>query len=140
MYLRHHLLSCIILVLILFPFYSYYSFLIFLLGFFIDLDHYIYYVFKYKNFNLIKSYKSFMDKKMIRKDQLHILHTIEFIILFLLATIYTKNIYLIFISIGFLVHLILDLIYAVYLIKNKIELKQTRALSLIFWIKRNLFY
>ncbi len=138
MYLRHHLISCIILTIILFPFYNYLALLIFIFGFLIDVDHYLYDVIKTKNLSLIKSYKLHMDKDLERKDQLHILHTLEFIIPFLLLTFFSRNIYLILLSYGLVLHLILDVIYRIHAIKNNIKLKQTRALSLIFWVNRNL--
>ncbi|MEK6841446.1 MAG: hypothetical protein AABW57_01780 [Nanoarchaeota archaeon] len=135
--LKYHLLSCIILSLILFPFYSYYSLLIFIFGFFIDVDHYLYDIIKTKNPSLINSYRMHINKNKILKDQLHIFHTIEFIILFILLTIISNNFYLILISMGLVLHLILDAIYYIYITKKNIELKQTRAFSLISWIKRN---
>lgn len=138
MYLRYHLLSCIILTLILYPFFNYYSLLIFIFGFFIDSDHYLYDIIKTRNLSIINSYKIHMNEERIVKDQLHVFHTVEFIISFLLLTLISRNIYLILLSIGLLVHLILDIIYMIYLIMNNIKLKQTRALSLIFWINRNL--
>lgn len=138
MYLRYHLLSCIILTLILYPFFNYYSLLIFIFGFFIDSDHYLYDIIRTRNLSIINSYKMHMNEERIAKDQLHVFHTVEFIISFLLLTLISRNIYLILLSIGLLVHLILDIIYMIYLIMNNIKLKQTRALSLIFWINRNL--
>jgi hypothetical protein len=133
-----HLISCIILSLILFPFFSYYSLLIFIFGFFIDLDHYIYDVIKTKNFSLINSYKKHNNENIISKDQLHILHTIEFIIFFIIITIFSNNVYLLLISLGLLLHLILDFSYWIHKLENKTKINQSRAFSLIFWIKRNL--
>jgi hypothetical protein len=138
MYLRYHLISCVILTIILFPFFNYLSFLVFLFGFFIDFDHYLYDAIKNKNLNLFISYKTQMNHNLERKDQLHIFHTIEFILPFLFLVIISRNIYLIIISLGLLLHLILDYIYEINLIRKKIELKQTRAFSFILWIKRNL--
>jgi hypothetical protein len=137
--LKYHFLACTILALILFPFYSYYSLLILIFGFFIDLDHYLSDVIRTNNLSLIESYRMHMNRNLEIKDQLHIFHTIEFIVLFILLTIVSNNFYLIFIGIGLVLHLILDEIYILYLIKKNIERKQTRASSLIFWAKRNLF-
>ena len=137
MYLRYHFLSCVILTLILFPFFNYLALLVFVFGFFIDFDHYLYDIIKTKNFSLINSYKRHMNKNSVRKNQLHIFHTLEFIIPFILLTIISKNILLILLSIGLVIHLILDIIYEIYLNINHIERKQTRTLSLIFWVIKN---
>src|SRR3989344_8493611 len=135
MYLIFHFISCIILALILFPFYSYYSLLIFIFGFFIDFDHYFYDILRNKELNLINSYKKHMNKELIRKDQLHIFHTLEFIISFLLLTLSSENIYLLLLSMGLTLHLILDFIYEIYVVViRKEEQKQTRTWSLTLWI------
>lgn len=139
MELKHHFLSCIILMLILFPFFKYYSLIIFIFGFFIDMDHYLYDSIITKKFGLINSYKMHMDKSRIIKDQLHVFHTLEFITLIIALTFVSKNVYLLLLSTGLVLHLILDLIYHIYLIRNNIEMKQTRAASLIMWSQRNLF-
>ena len=137
MYLRYHFLSCIILTLILFPFFSYYSLLVFALGFFIDVDHYLYDLIRNKNFDLIEVYRMHMDGDWIAKDQLHVFHTIEFISLFILITLLSRNIYLLLLGMGFVLHLILDYIYTINLIRNNIIDNQTRAFSLISWFYRN---
>ena len=137
MYLRYHFLSCIILTLLLLPFFSYYSFLVFALGFFIDIDHYLYDLIRHKKFDLIEVYKRHMDKNQVIKDQLHIFHTIEFISLFILITLLSGNIYLLLLSTGFVLHLILDCIYNINSIRNNIIENQTSAFSLISWLHRN---
>ena len=139
MYLRHHFLSCVILSLILYPWFNYYSLLVFIFGFFIDLDHYFYDVIKTGNLNLFISYKIHMDKNRVMKDQLHIFHTFEFMILFTSLILFSRNIYLLIIGIGLVLHWILDWIYLIYSIKMKVDLNQTRAFSLILWFERNLF-
>src|SRR3989344_2815262 len=128
MYLRYHLLSCIILAIVLFPFFNYYSLLVFILGFFIDFDHYLYDIITTRRLSLSVSYRMHMNKEREAKDQLHIFHTVEFIVAFLLLTITSNNTYLIIISTGFVLHLILDYIYEIYLVIIKKEIsKQTRA-------------
>ena len=138
MYLKYHFISCTILAVILFPFYNYLSLLVFIFGFFIDFDHYFYDIFANKNLSLINSYKRHMDKSLIRKNQLHIFHTVEFIIPFLLLTFISKNIYLLLLCYGLLLHLILDFIYEINIILiKKQEMKQTRTKSLILWLTNN---
>ena len=137
MYLRYHFLACVILTILLFPFFGYYSLLVFISGFLVDIDHYLYDVFNSKTFNLYKAYKMHMNKGRVIKDQLHIFHTLEFIILFLSLVIVSMNVYLMILAISFIIHLNLDYIYELYLIKNKIKLNQTRASSLSLWTLRN---
>ena len=138
MYLRYHFLSCVILSLILFPFLSYYSLLVFVFGFFIDVDHYLYYLIKNGKFDLFENYNAHMSKERIAHDQLHIFHTLEFITSFIFITIYSDNIYLLLMGMGFILHLILDEIDGINLIRSKVEIKQTRARSLIMWLSRNI--
>ncbi|MEK6906895.1 MAG: hypothetical protein AABW45_00005, partial [Nanoarchaeota archaeon] len=125
------------LSLFLFPFFSYYSLLIFIFGFFIDADHYLYEMIKNKKLDLIEVYKMHMNKDRIEKDQLHIFHTLEFISVFILLTIFSSNIYLLLIGLGLILHLILDEIYLIHIFKNNVNLNSTRALSLFMWLKRN---
>ncbi len=139
MYLRHHFLSCVILSLILYPWFNYYSLLVFIFGFFIDLDHYFYDVISKRNLNLLESYKNHMNKSIVIKDQLHIFHTFEFMISFIILTLISRNIYLLIIGIGLVLHWILDWIYLIYSIKIKANLNQTRTFSLILWFERRLF-
>ena len=103
----------------------------FLTAFFIDVDHYIYFIFKKKSFNLKKAYKYFLclNKEMKTKKirLLVFLHTIEF---FILLVIFTFIYYSIFLPLllGFLIHYILDLI-ARFIEKNK---RYYREFSIIY--------
>ncbi len=137
MYLKYHFISCIILSIILFPFFNYLSLLVFVLGFFIDADHYFYDVLTTRKLSIKNSYNLHMDKSIIRKDQLHIFHTLEFIVSFIFLTITSKNTYLILLSIGLILHLILDVLHGIILIKKRVKMNQTRAYSFLFWIMRN---
>jgi len=89
----------------------------------IDVDHYAYYVFIKKNFNLIKAYNWFVRKrkKWIRisieerkkyKNPILIFHGIEFWILLLILSFYYKPFW--FILIGVFFHLFLDYIDLIY--------------------------
>ncbi len=106
-----------------------------------DLDHYIKYIFKNKKLNPIKFYKYSMQKRenwkkltKIQKQQykknIMPLHSIEFIII--LATILIFFPTTIYIIIGLLFHLILDII-DFYNRKENIFIK----ISLIYTIKTN---
>jgi len=121
---KYHILSSLIfstLILILFPQIGFLNFLIiFFSGIFIDIDHYLYYVYRKKDFSLKNAYNWFVETekkyyklpKNIRKKTYRAicwLHGLEiFILLFLLSLF--SNIFL-FIILGFGFHRILDDIY-----------------------------
>jgi len=91
--------------------------IIFLSSFLIDIDHYLYYVYKKKDFSLKNSYQWFMKRRekflsLPWKQRnnfninLSILHGIEvLVILFLLSFIHK---YFLFVFVGFAFHLLLD--------------------------------
>jgi len=121
-------------------------FLIFSSSFLIDVDHYIYYVFKEKNHSLKKAYHWFVNKHRIflslsrsQRNKIYsgifILHGIEILIaLFLLYTFVSK--YFLFIFMGFAFHLILDSI------EQPIYWDRINKFSLIYDFKKskNRFY
>ena len=125
-----HIAFGILLSIILYPIFGFYIIIIFLSSFLIDVDHFLWYGFKYKNWNLKDSYKFYIENTKY-KDVLHIFHTIEFLILVILLTLYFR--FFLFILIGIGLHYILD---AIYTITHKKYGK--RAVSLIMWLKRNL--
>jgi len=93
--------------------------IVFLSSFLIDIDHYVWFIFKKKTFNLNKSYKWFIKKRKfflalpinIRKKykrSILFLHGIEFcLVIFFLSFIY--NLFL-FVLLGIIFHLLLDYI------------------------------
>lgn len=105
----------------LFPFIGFWGFLIiFLSSFLIDVDHYLYYVFKNKTLNIFKIHKNllFIRKKYFpltrkqRNDFPHIicfLHGFEVLAILFLLGIFVWN-YFLFVFIGFLFHLVCDFI------------------------------
>lgn len=106
--------------------------LFFLTSVFIDIDHYLIYIIKKKDFNLIKAYKHFLINEKLKKEvekKLFFLHTIEFLILLLIFTFISYEIFfpLLF---GFMIHAILDIIWA---IKYKPK-KYSKASSIIFYL------
>ena len=118
----------------LYPFFGLSILWVFFAGFLIDVDHYIYYVLKFKDLNLKKSYKYFADyiKKKHFKDVLFIFHTIEFFVLLIILSFYSKLMFLFLIST--ILHQILDL-FDFY----RYNFWDARAFSLILWLKRNIF-
>lgn len=97
--------------------------IIFLSSFLIDIDHYVWFIFKKKKFKLNKSYKWFRIKRKrylalpenIRqkyKRPILFLHGIEFcLVIFFLSFIY--NLFL-FVLLGIIFHLLLDYIDMIY--------------------------
>ena len=133
MYISRHFILTLLLAIILFPIYKYKVLALFIFGFFIDVDHYLYDFFKYK-VSLKKSYLMHMNKNITLKDQLHIFHVVEFWILALILTIISHKDTILLLFIGLIFHLSLDFIYQAY---NKKYIKHTRALSLIAWLIRH---
>jgi len=107
-----HFISSLILSLVLYPYFGFYSLLTLLLGWFIDVDHIIYYCFKFKRFNYKEAYKYFRDHKFHGKV-INVFHTLEFYAIMLILSFY--NIYAFIISLGLFLHTILDIIYFFYL-------------------------
>ena len=105
--------------------------LFFLMAFFIDVDHYFLYLFTKKDFNIKRAYKYFKSYKKSAqpKEKLFIFHTIEFLILLVVMTIISVEIFFPLL-IGFMVHKTLDVISS---LTNK-EKTYKRAFSLIGYI------
>jgi len=86
-----------------------------------DVDHYVYYVFKKRNLSLSRAYNWFLKRhkrllSLSRKKrneiytEIHFLHGIEpLLILFVLGVCFSK--YFFYILVGFAFHLFLDIIY-----------------------------
>ena len=124
MYPLKHFLFGFLFSLILFFFFKISLlefFITFLSSILIDVDHYVYYIYKEKNVSLRKAYRWFvkMEKKlnsMPKKQRDHIyggvlfLHGIEILITLLLASFFISKFFL-FIFLGFTFHLCLDIIY-----------------------------
>jgi hypothetical protein len=90
----------------------------------IDGDHYIYYILKKRDFNLIKCYNWYkeetdkthhlpMSERKNRYTGFYLFHGIEILIILFLLGIYASQ-FFIFIFIGFSLHLFFDIIYEIY--------------------------
>jgi hypothetical protein len=75
---------------------------------FIDFDHYMWYVKRYKDFNLKRAYYRIKEHQKHNKKTLMIFHTIEFLILTAIFGIFFNIFFFFFI--GMLFHSILDFI------------------------------
>jgi hypothetical protein len=129
-----HLLASSVIVLGVFPVYGYWAFLAYISGFLIDADHYIYWVFKFKNFNLIENYKYCAKKdRPPVNDMIHIFHLLEFwvIVGVVGGIMWADYPFLIFpLAFGMTLHLVMDFVYGI--ITNPI---QKRVISLIEFAK-----
>ncbi|MAG08649.1 hypothetical protein CMO89_04195 [Candidatus Woesearchaeota archaeon] len=123
-----HFIVSLALVMLLYPFYKEQALLIFIGGFLIDIDHYLWYMFRFKDFNLKKALEYY--KKLDFKDVLILFHTIEFVVVVFLLSLY-PGLGLLFV--GYIIHIIMDTIYM-----YKCNILGLRAFSLILWIKRRI--
>jgi hypothetical protein len=120
----HFLSGFIFTILLYFLFYPVIPFfgllIIFLSSFLMDADHFFYYIFKKRDFNLIRAYKWYIEntKKFCSSSKekqkkiyigFYIFHGIEILIILFLLGFYISPIFN-FILIGFLFHLSVDLI------------------------------
>ena len=84
--------------------------LIFLSSFLFDMDHYIVYVLRKKDFSLNKAFYYFKEKKYEKEKRDYILffHSIEFFIIIFALSVFSQ--FFLFLLIGLLFHFSLDLI------------------------------
>jgi len=130
----HALLGAIfsIILVILFPAIGWLgAFVIFASSVLIDVDHYLWYVWKEKDWSLKKAY--FYLKNSKRKvKRMMILHTFEFLLLLGIASFYSK--FLFYILIGFVFHSIVDIID---MLRTK-ELNE-REFFFVNWFRKFIF-
>ena len=107
MFPKHHIIISFILSIILFPFIGFYTILVFLAGILIDADHYLYYIVSKKEISFRKAYIYCRDAEF--HDILHILHVFEFYILIAVLSFFSD--FFLYIYLGLVFHLMLDLIY-----------------------------
>ena len=110
-----------------------------LASFLIDLDHYLFYIIKDKQFNFKKTYnylkevnKKLVSGKMKKKDRpkiFLIFHSIEFFVLLILLAYFFNSVILYLLFISFLFHFLCDLVYG--LITKTFELT---PYSLIYFL------
>jgi hypothetical protein len=119
---RKHIIIGILFVIaiyFLFPTITLFSLLIiFSSSVLIDVDHYFYYILRRKDFNFIRCYKWYkenrkkvlslpMNERKKRYSGFYMLHGIELIIILLVLGFYINSLFF-FISIGFLLHFLVD--------------------------------
>lgn len=130
-----HFLVSVILAIVFYPLFNWRVLFVFSGGFLVDIDHYLWYILKYKKFNVIECYRFFAIEAEENKykdviGSLLIFHTIEFLLLMLMLSFYI-DLALIF-TIGLLAHYLLDLIFLYFVPKRFIANH-----SLIWWLIKN---
>jgi len=86
----------------------------FLSASFLDIDHYIFYLFKFKDLNYSKAYRFFESIEHKPRKAFCILHTIEFLLLVAVLGFVLKSQLVYGLLIGLIFHLLIDLGQAIY--------------------------
>lgn len=111
---KHHLIIGIIFVVVLTLFLNvtYFQALIILASsILIDVDHYMFYIVRKRDYSLIKAYYFFKNLPKDHKPIMQIFHTVEFMIF--LAVLSYFNFYPLLILVGILFHSLTDLYYMI---------------------------
>jgi hypothetical protein len=90
--------------------------LIFLSSFLIDIDHYLLYICRKKDFSLKNAYLWHKNIEVPHKPFLHIFHTIELILLIGIFSFIFQS--FLFVLIGILFHSIFDTVFIMYYCRN----------------------
>lgn len=111
MFWTPHIIVGIIVSALLYPIYGLNVLIILISNILIDADHYLWYVLKIKNIDLVKAFKFYKNRNIRVKHGriLHIFHTAEVLILIIILSFYNKLFF--FVLVGIVIHLILDVIY-----------------------------
>ena len=129
--LRFHFLACTILTIIFYPVFGLYSLLVFIGGFFVDADHYLYTAIVTRNIGLKKAYLFYKTPWEKRKLILHVFHTVEIWALLLVMSFFYKEAAII--SAGLVIHMIMDFFDSYRL---GYQVSDIRATSILEWIKK----
>ena len=136
---KWHFLAALILSIMLWPIFRRVVFAIIFIAVFIDIDHYLTYVFWKKDFNLTNAYHFYIKRgatyrktgKIDKKYSLCIFHTIEFLLLFSILALIFKFFQILFI--GYALHFFQDLFSEFFCFFNGGR-KSVRKLSLIGYV------
>lgn len=111
MFWTPHIIVGIIVSFLLYPIYGLNVLIILISNILIDVDHYLWYIFRIKKYNLINAFNFYKDRKLRKKYGriLHIFHTSEILAILIILSFYNKFFFLILM--GVVIHLILDVIY-----------------------------
>ena len=127
-----HVVFSTILAYLFYPVFGWKIIFIYVGGVLIDIDHYLWYIYKVKDLDIFKCYKYYIESHKIKnfdkdKGALMIFHTVEFLLLIVFLAFYFE-IALAFFT-GLIVHYILDIIFLIFVVKGFI-LKH----SIIAWL------
>ena len=107
---KRHFISTTILSVALFPLIKYRILWVLISGIFIDIDHYLWYVIRYNDWNIKHAVKHFESDGNVDDPSIFIFHTMEFIvIIFILSLFYNEFFYIL---IGAVFHIIPDILLA----------------------------
>lgn len=108
---------------------------LFLGGWAFDVDHYLYCIFKHKNFSLKACY-DFHHPFAKERDVLEIFHTFEFYLIVFIIGLYIEPVLYLFI--GLVYHILFDFAkLGYYKYKKDPRTDNCRAISLIMWLRRH---
>ena len=131
MELKYHFIVSLVLSILLFPFFKFNVIYIMVGGFLIDIDHYLWYILKYKNFSIKNTYKLSKNNKILYR--LHIFHLIEVLILCIILSFFSKIFLLI--TIGLVIHHAMDFYHMIYNL-GKLNLR-VHSIAQLWMIKKN---
>lgn len=130
-----HILLSSILAAIIYPSHGWKAAFILAGGVLIDIDHYLWYAYKNRDFSIANSYKFYLE--ILEKNDfssvyglLLVFHTIEFLLVMALASFYNE--YALLFTIGLLSHYISDLIFTIVVAKRFVANH-----SIISWVLKN---
>jgi hypothetical protein len=132
MELKHHFIVSFILSIVLYPFFGFNVLYIFVGGFLIDIDHYLLYIFKFKDFSIKKTFE--YSKNFSALYKFHIFHLFEVLVVCVILSFYSKTFLLI--SIGLIFHQILDFYELKYIDRN-LNLRVHSLFQLPIMLKQN---
>lgn len=123
-----HFFASLVFSAVLFPFFGWFSVLFFVGSFFVDVDHYLDYVFSFRDFSLKRAYLFYKNYSGHLTVRLNVFHTFEFWVFLLVLSFFYDVV--MFFSLGVLFHMLLDL--------HNLALKKniTRSPSIIHWFVR----
>lgn len=110
-----HLASTIIVMPFASSYFSYQALAgFFLSASFLDIDHYFFYLFKFKQFSLKKAWLFYQSIKHKPRQAFCLFHTIEFLILIILLAYFSQLEFFKGVVFGLSYHLLIDLVQAIY--------------------------
>jgi len=142
--LSKHFIFSLLLSLLLYPFFGFVSLLIFVGGFLIDVDHYVYHMVRYKKINPLDAYRYCKSGREGSPQVLHIFHTYEVLLIIFILALFSEVMGII--VLGILLHIGMDLLDLLngYMHRKEISItlrqfyQHCRAYSVLGWITREL--